>query len=188
MTRRIREITAFILYNPAMTGSSLSYLNPKCEARPHPAGGCGVFAHEDIQQGELVSLWGGRMVHQTGLDPALPRFTQRVLQVDEDLYILTAEEIEPNDCFNHSCDPNLGFFGQVGLVAMRDINGGEELMFDYAMSDGGPYDEFECTCGSSACRKRITGNDWKLPALWKKYEGYFSPYLARRIMKLRSMP
>jgi uncharacterized protein len=162
-----------------------SYLNPKCEARDHPEGGCGVFARDVIKQGELISLWGGQMVQKNELDPSMPRFTQRVLQVDEDLYILTAETPEPNDCFNHSCDPNLGFFGQIGLVAMRDIQAGEELLFDYAMSDGGPYDEFECYCGSSNCRKKITGNDWKLPELWEKYQEYFSPYLARRIQKLR---
>ena len=167
-----------------MTKTSFSYLNSKCEARPHPEGGCGVFALEKIVKGELVSLWGGRMVRKDELDPSMPRFTQRVLQVDEDLYILTGEEPEPNDCFNHSCDPNLGFFGQIGLVAMRDIETGEELMFDYAMSDGGPYDEFDCYCGADNCRGKITGNDWKLPELWDKYPGYFSPYLARRILTL----
>ena len=177
----------FFLYNPAMVNSSFSYLNPKCEARNHPEGGCGVFATAGISKGELISLWGGRIVRKDELDPSMPRFTQRVIQVDEDLYLLTAEEKEPNDCFNHSCDPNLGFFGQIGLVALRDINAGEELMFDYAMSDGGPYDEFECYCGSPDCRKKITGNDWKLPELWVKYQGCFSPYLTRRIMALREM-
>ena len=163
-----------------------SYFNPKCEARDHSAGGCGVFAREKIARGELVSLWGGRIVIRDELDPSMPRFTQRVIQVDEDLYMLTAENKEPNDCFNHSCEPNLGFFGQIGLVAMRDIGEGEEMMFDYAMSDGGPYDEFDCYCGSKNCRKKVTGNDWKLPELWGRYDGYFSPYLARRILTLRS--
>jgi SET domain-containing protein len=162
-----------------------SYLNPKCESREHAEGGCGVFAKSFIPKDELVSLWGGSIVHRDRLDPAMPRFTQRVLQVDEDLYILTAEDPEPNDCFNHSCEPNLGFSGQIALVAMRDIQAGEELCFDYAMSDGGPYDEFECFCGSSHCRKKVTGNDWKLPDLWEKYDGYFSRYLARRIEKIR---
>jgi hypothetical protein len=164
---------------------ALSYLNPKCEAREHAEGGCGVFAQKAINEGELISLWGGTIVHKDQLDPGMPRFTQRVLQIDEELYILTAEEKEPNDCFNHSCDPNLGFSGQIGLVAMCDIQAGEELCFDYAMSDGGPYDEFECFCGSEGCRKTITGNDWKLPSLWEKYDGYFSPYLAKRIEKIR---
>jgi len=164
---------------------SFSYLNPKCEAREHPAGGCGVFALAPIDKGELITLWGGCIIKKDELDPSMPRFTQRVLQVDEGLYLLTAEEQEPTDCFNHSCDPNLGFTGQIGLIAMRDIGKDEELTFDYAMSDGEPYDEFDCFCGSSNCRKKITGNDWKLRELWKQYNGYFSPYLARRIESIR---
>ena len=78
------------------------------------------------------------------------------------------------------------FFGQVGLVAMRDIEAGSELTFDYAMSDGGPYDEFDCHCGNANCRGKMSGNDWKLPELWQKYDGYFSPYLAGRIKSLKS--
>ncbi len=167
-----------------MNSQSFSYLSPKCEARDHAEDGCGVFAKIMIAKGELVSMWGGRIIHKDELDPSMPRFTQRALQIDEDLYLLTAEEPEPNDCFNHSCAPNLGFFGQIGLVALHDIHAGEELMFDYAMSDGGSYDEFECFCGSANCRKKITGNDWKLPELWTRYEGYFSPYLVRRILAL----
>jgi len=162
-----------------------SYLNPKCEARELADGSCGVFTLIKLSKNELVSLWGGRIIPAHELDPSIPRFTQRVLQVDESLYILTAEEKEPNDCFNHSCAPNLGFFGQVGLAAMRDIEPGEELTFDYAMSDGSPYDEFDCLCGSSICRKKVTGNDWGLPQLQEKYQGYFSPYLARRIRALK---
>ena len=99
---------------------SFSYLNPKCRAREHAEGGCGVFANSFISKGELVSLWGGHIIHRSKLDHTMPRFTQRVLQIDEDLYILTQEKPEPNDCFNHSCDPNLGFSGQIGL-GMRSI-------------------------------------------------------------------
>jgi uncharacterized protein len=167
-----------------LSDKTYSYLNPKCEARKNLWGGCGVYAQRQIGAGELVSLWGGRIVRGDELDSRMPRFTERVLQVDEDLFLLTAEDKEPNDCFNHSCAPNLGFFGQIGLVAMRNIQMGEELTFDYAMSDGGSYDEFECLCGSPSCRKKITGNDWKLPELWNKYKGYFSPYITRRIEKL----
>ena len=160
-----------------------SYLNPKCEARKK-RNLCSVYTREFIAQGESVSLWGGAVIHKNDLDLSMPRFTERVIQIDEDLYLLTAEEKEPNDCFNHSCEPNLGFSGQIGLIAIRDIEAGEELCFDYAMSDGEPYDEFECLCGSSNCRKKVTGNDWKNPQLWVKYKNYFSPYLARRIEKL----
>ena len=32
-------------------------------------------------------------------------------------------------------------------------------------------------CSSAACRGRVTGKDWKNPALQKKYAGYFSTYV-----------
>ena len=69
----------------------------------------------------------------------------------------------------------------MALVAIRPIAKGEEICYDYAMSDGSRYDEFCCSCGSSECRGRVTGNDWSLPELQVKYAGYFSPYLQRRI-------
>ena len=36
---------------------------------------------------------------------------------------------------NHSCEPNVGFAGDIVLVAMRDISPGEELTTDYALFD-----------------------------------------------------
>ena len=65
---------------------------------------------------------------------------------------------------------------------MRDIQPGEEITYDYAMSDGSPYDEFTCSCGSPYCRGHVSGEDWRRSELWQRYAGYFSPYLQRRIM------
>ena len=53
------------------------------------------------------------------------------------------------------------------------------------MCDGTPYDEFECACGTSLCRGRVTGEDWRNPELWERYAGHFSPYLERRIKALK---
>jgi len=170
-----------------MTNPHYSYLSPKCEARASGEKGvCGVFAREPIRKGEVICVWGGRVVTEQELDPSMPNFNQRILQIDEGLYLETPELLEPTDCFNHSCDPNLGFTGQVGLIAMRDIQADEEVNFDYAMCDGTPYDEFDCVCGAAGCRGKVTGDDWKRKELWQRYEGYFSPYLARRIEKLKA--
>lgn len=169
-----------------MTGHYISYLSPKCQSAPHEEkGGCGVFAARPIHRDELVAVWGGRIIGEDELDPQMSNFTQRILQVEEGLYLETPAALEPADCFNHSCDPNLGFTGQIGLRAMRAIAAGEELSFDYAMCDGSPYDEFDCHCGGEHCRGRVTGEDWMRPELWHRYDGYFSPYLARRIEALK---
>jgi SET domain-containing protein len=171
-----------------VTAQFHSHLSPKLEARPFPEkGGMGVFARKPIDKGELLVLWGGRIIDETELDPTMPNFSKRVLQIEEGLYLLAPELLEPSDRFNHSCDPNAGFNGQIGLVAMQDIEIGEEVCFDYAMCDGTPYDEFICSCGAWNCRGEVTGEDWKRPELRERYSGYYSPYLQRRIEMLEAL-
>lgn len=168
-----------------MTGQYYSYLSPKVESGAHPEkGNCGIFCREPIARDEIVALWGGRILSSSEIDPEMPNFTQQVLQIEEGFYLM-APAMEPSDCFNHCCDPNVGMSGQIGLIAMRDISVGEEVCLDYAMCDGSDYDEFDCSCGSPNCRGRIRGDDWKRPELWQRYDGYFSPYLQRRIAQLR---
>ena len=168
-----------------MTGEYFSYLSPKLENRPHPEkGNCGVFARQPVKKGELISLCGGKILSSDAIDRGMVNFTQQVLQIEDEFYLFNPS-MDPADCFNHSCDPNVGMTGQIGLIAMRDILKGEEICLDYAMCDGSNYDEFECSCGAPDCRSRITGEDWKRPELWERYEGYFSPYLQRRIAVLK---
>jgi hypothetical protein len=168
-----------------MTGKYFSYLSPKVENRPHAEkGDCGVFALQAINEGDLLALWGGKILSADEIDHNMENFTQQILQIEDGFYMMSPS-MEPSDCFNHSCDPNVGLTGQIGLIAMRAIQPGEEICLDYAMCDGSPYDEFECHCGSPNCRGHVTGEDWKRPELWERYEGYFSPYLQRRIAALK---
>jgi hypothetical protein len=71
--------------------------------------------------------------------------------------------------------------GQITFVAMRTIDAGEELTIDYAMIDGDPAERMAGTCAAETCRKIVTGSDWRLPELQRRYAGYFSRYLADRI-------
>ena len=171
-----------------MTEKFHSHLSPKLEARPFPEkGGYAVYAREPIAKGELLVIWGGRIIAESELDFDIPFFTQRVLQIEEGLYIIQPIPLEPSDYFNHSCSPNAGLSGQISLTAMRDIEVDEEVCFDYAMCDGSPYDEFICSCGSPECRGKVTGEDWKRPELRERYAGYYSPYLQRRIEMLEAI-
>ena len=115
-------------------------------------------------------------------------FQDYPMQIEERFVIGSREERAPEnaDYFNHSCDPNAGFKGQIFLVAMSDIDKDEEVTFDYAMvvseSVGSSIIfEMECECGSRICRKQITENDWRLPELQRKYNKYFSQYLQEKI-------
>lgn len=165
-----------------MTGQLSSYLSPRCESRVKGGSQRGVFALGALKQGELIAVFGGAVCDWEAL-LALPEEARSLsLQVEDELF-LVPETIGDGDFVNHSCDPNAGLSGQICLVAMRDIQSGEEIRFDYAMCDSLPYDEFDCDCGAAHCRGRVTGDDWKLKELQQRYAGYFSPYLQRRMEK-----
>ncbi len=166
---------------------SFSYLSPKLEERECPEkGGFGVFACEAIFGGELLTVWGGAIATEADLEQIPVEKSTHGIQVEEHVYLIPMGQDDPADMFNHSCSPNAGLSGQITLVAMRDIQAGEEVCFDYAMSDSSDYDEFECHCGTPHCRKKVTGMDWKLPELQRRYRGFFSPYLQRRIDRMHA--
>lgn len=162
-----------------------SYLTFKAEPRRKANGQMGIFAREPIARDEIVSVWGG-IVLTRAQAAALPEREQPyVMQVEEDFFLGGIRE-DPTNFFNHSCNPNVGFSGQMVLLAMRDIAPDEEICFDYAMCDGSAYDEFACECGAPNCRRQVRGTDWQNPELWERYRDYFIPYLQRRIDKSRA--
>lgn len=169
-----------------MQMSMTSFLSRKCAVRQaSEMGGFAVVATEPIAKGELIVVWSGTLVDGAELATLPAAVKRHSLQVEDDHYLVSLTDCEPPDYVNHSCDPNAGLSGQIALVALREIRAGECISYDYAMSDGSAYDEFECRCGAARCRGRVSGEDWKRPELWQRYQGYFSPYLQRRIAKLK---
>jgi len=164
-----------------------SYVHPNVIlSRDVRFGNAGLFTKCHIPKGTPVVLWTGRIISSSQVLEMPPDERHYTLQVDDDLMQAPFRQgvREPADFTNHSCEPNCGFGGSAKLVAMRDLAPGEELTFDYAMSDSTfPKEfEFECACGSKVCRGAFTEDDWKLPSLQVRYAGYFSSYLARKIV------
>ena len=168
-----------------------SYVSPKIAFRPnHDKGGGGLYAIAEIAAGERLSVWGGYIVSGQELAELALENPQHAVQVEEDLYLVPpiGAAHDDADYFNHSCAANAGFEGQITVVALRDIIIGEEVCIDYAMCDATPYDEFDCQCGAEVCRGYVTGDDWRDPVLQRRYDGYFMPYIQRRIDLHQSMP
>ena len=162
-----------------------SWFSPKTEKRTSSIKGRGLFARYAISAGELVAVKGGAIMDSAAFALVRNQVSPAEIQVEDDLYIAprTATEVETNIlCLNHSCRPNVGVRGQITFVAMHDIPAGSELTIDYAMIDGDPAERMECSCGAPECRKVITGNDWRLPELRRRYAGYFSRYIQDRIV------
>ncbi len=161
-----------------------SWFSPKTEKRASPIQGRGLFARDMIAAGEIVAVKGGTIMDFASLALVRDEVSPAEIQIEDGLYIApgNAGEVEASIlCLNHSCNPNVGVRGQITFVAMRDIPAGAELTIDYAMVDGDPAERMECSCGSAECRKIITGSDWRLAELQRRYSGYFSRYLQDRL-------
>lgn len=166
-----------------------NWLNPKLEVRKSDIGGKGVFAKENIDKGTRLAIFGGKLMFIEDIKNLPENLKDYSMQIEERFVLGPPQDVtdpDETDFFNHSCEPNSGFRGQMFLVAMRNIIKNEEITFDYAMvvSESIGSDvvfEMECRCGSINCRKRITEDDWKIPDIQKKYDGFFSQYLQEKI-------
>ena len=161
-----------------------SHISPKAvKGKPSGIAGRGLIAAAPIGKDEIVAIKGGHIVDTATLRSLPERLRNSDVQIADGFHLVALEddEYEPVMLFlNHSCEPNVGFAGNIVLVAMRDVAPGEELTTDYALFDD--YEgEMACRCGTPSCRGTIGGRDWRRPELQRKYGGYFSTYLLRRM-------
>ena len=161
-----------------------TWITPRAvKGTPSGIAGRGLRAVKPIAKGEVVAVKGGHVVTSAQLRSLPERLQNSAVQITDDLHLvaLSEDEYEAVMLFiNHSCEPNVGFGGNIVLVAMRDVDAGEELTTDYAL-----FDDYEggmdCTCGRPSCRRRVDGRDWQRPELQERYRGWFSWYLDRKI-------
>ncbi|MDQ1560153.1 MAG: uncharacterized protein QOD32_3213, partial [Pyrinomonadaceae bacterium] len=142
---------------------NLSYISPKATVRESLIHGRGLFAVGAFAKDEVVAVKGGHVFDRRTLVEVEPVLGPAEIQIGEDLFIgpLAESEREGSMIYsNHSCEPNIGVRGQIVFVAMRDIAAGEELTHDWATTDDDTY-RMECLCGAPACRKIVTGQDWR---------------------------
>lgn len=151
-------------------------------------GEVGVYAVARIAKGTVLTRDaedGGKDIilseeERVKLSPALQERI-RNFSVKRGAGYLVPEGMDYNELstswyFNHSCEPNLGFNTDGEFVALRDIEPGEELTYDYGMIEAEPF-SMECRCGAKSCRKHIAGSDYKNPAFRAKYAHYLYPDL-----------
>ena len=166
-----------------------SFVSSKVKIGSSKTSGKGLFAIQPIHKGEILVDYTDAKAQWVDTQKAIELYDgglDHMIQVDDDLYLAATgpEEIEDADHVNHSCNPNCGIKDKLKIVAMRDIEAGEELTIDYAMMESSDY-SFPCSCGSVECRGRVSGDDWKIPELQRRYTGYFSDYLQKKIDLLR---
>jgi len=151
------------------------WISPKTEVKESQIHGRGTFATEPISKGDIVAVYGGIIVPKSDIKTYREKIGGiRGIQIHENFFICPTES--EGGCFNHSCEPNLGYTNTILIVALKNVSQGEELVFDYGMSESN-FEPYTCSCKTSSCRKTIKPADWKNPELQKKYGEFFATYL-----------
>ncbi|MEN9626675.1 MAG: hypothetical protein RL557_1003 [archaeon] len=166
-----------------------SWINPKIEVRQSPSHGLGLFAKESLNEGEVLVIWGGYFTDTFEAQKAKQK-GKAIQQIAEDVWDVFDYETrhdDPSYNHNHSCDPNTWMQDEVTISARRNIKPNEELTIDYAMFilEDNWIMPGKCKCASILCRHTITGKDWKLKKLQKRYKNHFSPLINKRIKILQ---
>jgi SET domain-containing protein len=149
--------------------------NPKIIIRETKNRGRGVFAKQSITKGEIIAAFDGPIY---GIDD---NWTEDMLG-----HAIQFEKERWRDSngiarvINHSCEPNCGIKNLFEVVAMRNITPGEEITWDYEMTENNQFGwKMECLCGTPSCRK-IIGRYENMPQETReRYKGYISRWLTK---------
>ncbi len=141
--------------------------NPFFELRRSRIQGRGAFALRKIRRGTRIVQYVGEVIDDDEADrryddDAMGRHHTFLFTLDDDTCVDGAVGGNEASYINHSCDPNCEAVivdGRIFIEALRTIQPGEELLYDYQYEregSGPEYDaQYPCRCGSPNCRGTI---------------------------------
>lgn len=148
--------------------------NKKVAVRRTKKYGRGVYASKNIKKGEVIASFDGQILDDD-FEPWTEDLYNHAIQFDKAMW---RDSKGIARLVNHSCDPNCGIKRLFDIVAMRNIETGEQITWDYEMTEKNPHWRMRCKCGSDLCRK-VIGNYKNMPRRTRaKYKGYISAWLA----------
>jgi hypothetical protein len=142
--------------------------SPWLVVKKSPIAGKGGFARKHIPKGTRVIEYKGERVNEAEADR---RYDDDAMEVHH-TFLFGLENgtcidaaVRGNDArfINHSCDPNCEAIEEddrIFIEAMRDIERGEELTYDYSYEREGRMRPewrklYACHCGAKKCRGMI---------------------------------
>jgi SET domain-containing protein len=173
---------------PSTPAKAPSASGRRVQVRRSGVHGKGVFALQDIAEGETLYEYVGEVISWDEAqdrhphDPSDPNHTF-YFHVNEDKVIDALHGGNSSRWINHSCNPNCEADEEndrIFIKALRNIKAGEELNYDYGLIIDEPYTpklkaEYPCWCGAPNCRKTLLAPKRrpatpKIPSQIKKIE------------------
>lgn len=141
---------------------------PPYEVRRSEIQGRGVFATRRIRPGQRIIEYAGERISNAEADRRYDE--EKMGRHHTFLFTLTSRTVVDGNrkgsdarYINHSCDPNCVAViedGRIWIDALKNIQPGTELAYDYQYERTGPKDEeleefYRCSCGTAKCRGTI---------------------------------
>lgn len=139
--------------------------------------GKGVFAQKKIKKGETIFILKGKIRKWKVVDEESSQYGPNWVGIGKDTWL---DVVSPGIFTNHSCNPNGGIKGSVTIVALRNINEGEEITIDYSTTEIDKLWHMKCSCGEKNCRKEIRS----IQSLPKKIISRYMPYIPTYFKKI----
>ncbi|NRD48913.1 SET domain-containing protein [Corallococcus exiguus] len=151
------------------------------ELRQSPIQGTGAFATRRIRKGARIIEYIGERITQSEADAryddeSMERHHTFLFNLDDDTVLDAGTLHNESRYINHSCEPNCQSLidkGRIHIYALRAIEPGEELSYDYAYERSPEMEAdaeslYVCRCSTPSCRGTILAPEKKAPARRKK--------------------
>lgn len=136
----------------------------------------GLFASAKIKKDEIVAVFDGP-IYDIDFEDWTDELVEHCIQFEKTKWRYSTGIARLS---NHSCNPNCGIKNLFEIVTMRDITPGEELTWDYEMSEENVTGwSMKCKCGEKKCRKKISKYSNMPLEIREKYKGYISKWLLK---------
>jgi uncharacterized protein len=160
--------------SPALTPAPIT--GRRIQTRRSGVHGKGVFALSDFAKGETIIEYVGEIItwkealRRHPHDPKDPNHTF-YFHIDEKHVIDAKYGGNSSRWINHSCKPNCEpdeVEGRIFIKALRNIQAGEELNYDYGLVIEAPLTpalklEYPCWCGAKKCRGTLLSSTSEFP-------------------------
>jgi SET domain-containing protein len=154
-------------------------MNDRTRIGPSPIQGQGLFACATLPKGSRVIEYLGEKISKEESAWRCQQQNWYIFSLDPQFDLDGNFEWNTARLVNHSCSPNCEASleeGRIWIIALRDIQPGEEVTFDYGY-DLEDYREHPCRCGAPECAGFIVAQEF-LPQL-RRQKTFESPPLGR---------